>query len=286
MKNIIGLLILLVSVSSIAIAQDDFRLPRVSQKTTMTQTVGLTDITISYSRPGVKGRAIWGALVPYDKVWRTGANEATTITFSQEVKIDGKSLPAGTYSLHTIPGKDEWTIIFNKDAKQWGSYSYDQANDALRVRVKPEQGEHVEWMAFTFPDVSMKSATLQLEWEKVRVPIRLETDTVSQSMAAIQKALSGNVTNWQVPYSAASFVMENDLPQKDEAMKWIDQSVALEETYWNLRLKADILAAKGNTEEAIRVAEKAVQIGKTNQDEPTEIEKTEKKIAAWKAGKS
>jgi hypothetical protein len=96
MKNIIGLLILLVSVASIAIAQDDFRLPRVSQKTTMTQTVGLTDITISHSRPGVKGRAIWGALVPYDKVWRTGANEATTITFSQEVKIDGKSLPAGT----------------------------------------------------------------------------------------------------------------------------------------------------------------------------------------------
>jgi hypothetical protein len=155
----------------------------------------LTDITIAYSRPGVKGRQIWGTLVPYDKVWRTGANEATTITFSQEVKIDGKPLPAGTYSLHTIPGKEEWTVIFNKDAKQWGSYSYEQANDALRVRVKPQQGEHAEWMTFSFPDVSTNAATLQFAWEKVRIPIRLELDTVAQAMAGIQKALSGTVTN-------------------------------------------------------------------------------------------
>jgi hypothetical protein len=286
MRNIIGLLILLISISSLAIAQDDFKLPRVSQKSTLTQTVGLTDITINYSRPGVKGRSIWGALVPYDKVWRTGANEATTIQFSQDVKIEGKALPAGTYSLHSIPGQQEWTIIFNKDAKQWGSYSYDEAKDALRARVKPRQGEHMEWMRFAFPDVSMNAATLQLEWEKVRVPIRIETDTVNQAMASIQKALSGNVTDWQVPYSAASFVMENGLPQKDDAMKWIDQSVALKETYWNLRLKADLLAAKGNTQEAIQVAEKAVQLGKANEDEPSEIVKTEKKIADWKAGKS
>jgi hypothetical protein len=286
MRNIIGFLILLISISSVAIAQDDLKLPRVSQKTTLTQTVGLTDITISYSRPGVKERPIWGALVPYDKVWRTGANEATTITFSQDVKIDGKPLAAGTYSLHSIPGKAEWTIILNKDAKQWGSYSYDEAKDALRVRVKPKQGEHIEWMRFTFPELSMNAATLQIEWEKVRLPIRIETDTVNQAMAAIQKALSGNVSDWQIPYRAATFVVENDLPQKDDAMKWIDQSLAVKETYWNLRLKADLLAAKGNTKEAIQVAEKAVQIGKANQDEPTEIAKTEKKIADWKGGKS
>src|SRR5205085_4953821 len=127
-----------------------------------------TDVTITYSRPGVKGRVIWGELVPYDKVWRTGANEATTIAFSEDVKINGQALPAGTYSLHTIPGKDMWTIIFNKQAEQWGSFKYDQSKDALRVQVKPQDGPMQEWMMFSFPNVNANSATVELAWEKLR----------------------------------------------------------------------------------------------------------------------
>jgi hypothetical protein len=144
--------------------------PRVSPDQMLKQTVGLTDITITYSRPAVKGRQVWGALVPYDKVWRTGANDATTITFSDDVTINDKPLPKGSYSLHTIPGKDEWTIIFNKTAKQWGSFEYDQAQDALRVTAKPVSAPFAEWMTFEIPQLAPESATVQIHWEKLAVP--------------------------------------------------------------------------------------------------------------------
>ena len=146
-------------------AQAQIKLPRVSPKATVTQTVGLTEVNILYNRPGVKGRTIWGGLVPYDEVWRTGANEATTINFSQAVTINGKPLPAGLYSLHTIPGKTTWTVIFNKKAEQWGSYEYDATQDALRLTVEPKQGPHQEWMTFSFPDVLSDSASVELSWE-------------------------------------------------------------------------------------------------------------------------
>ncbi len=283
MKKILLVTVLFTSLAMFTFAQEEIRLPRVSQKSSVMQTIGLTDVTITYSRPGVKGRTVWGGLVPYDRVWRTGANEATTITFSQDVKINGQPLPAGTYGLHTIPAKSEWTIIFNKQADQWGSYSYDESKDALRVKAISTEGPHVEWMKFGFPDVTLTSGTVQLAWEKVRVPFTVETDTVNQSMAGIQKALSGEVKDWRTPYRAADFVFSNNLPRKEEAMKWIEQSTALKETYWNMRLKAALLAEAGKTADAIAVAEKAVQIGKAGNDEPGEIAKTEKLIADWKS---
>jgi hypothetical protein len=261
----------------------DITLPRVSQKATVMQTVGLTDVTINYCRPGVKGRTIWGELVPYDAVWRTGANEATTINFTQAVKINGKPLPAGLYSLHTIPGKTAWTIIFNKKAEQWGSYEYDSAQDALRIQVEPKQGAQQEWMSLSFPDVSNDAATVELAWEKVRVPFRIEADTTTQALANIREALSGDVKEWNVPYSAASYAFGAKLDNRADAMKWIDQSVALKETFWNLRLKASMLDQVGKRKEAVAVAEKAVKIGKENKDNAGEIEKTEKQIAEWKA---
>jgi Protein of unknown function (DUF2911) len=141
-----------------------FSTPQPSPKATSTQRIGLTDMTIVYSRPGVKGRAIWGTLVPYDKVWRTGANEATTFAVSDDVKVNGQVLPKGKYSLHTIPGKDEWIIIFNKTADQWGSFSYDMAQDALRVKVKPEAANFCESMSFDVPEVSTDSAKVVIRW--------------------------------------------------------------------------------------------------------------------------
>jgi len=284
MKNlfIFGLIVFLFG--SFAIAQD-LELPRVSQKATVSQRVGLTDVSITYSRPGVKGRAIWGGLVPYNEVWRTGANEATTISVSDDVKINGQPLPAGNYSLHTIPGKDSWTIIFNKVDKQWGSFKYDKSQDALRVDVKPQEGPNVEWMTISFPDVSGNSATVELAWEKVRVPFHIETNTVAKAMANIRKTLSGDVKDWNVFYDAADYAMNANLENKAEAMKWIDQSISLKETFWNLRLKADILAAQGKTADAIANAEKAMKLADRDaKDEPGEVTKTQKQIADWKSG--
>ncbi len=262
----------------------ELTLPRVSQKATVMQTVGLTDVTIMYCRPGVKGRVIWGGLVPYDEVWRTGANEATTVTLSKPVKINGKPLPAGTYSLHTIPGKTTWTVIFNKAAEQWGSYGYDAAKDALRVQVEPKSGAPQEWMTFSFPEVSHDAATLELSWEKIRIPLRIEADTTAQALASIREALSGEVKDWEVPYNAASFAFNAKLDNsRADAMSWIEQSIALDENYWNLRLKASMLEKEGKRKEAIAVAEKAVKIGKEKKDDASEIARTEKQIADWKA---
>ena len=280
MKKVFTFVVLTLLVASFMFAQD-LKLPRVSQKASVTQTVGLTEVTITYSRPGVKGRAIWGGLVPYDKVWRTGANEATTISFSDDVKIGGQSLPAGTYSLHTIPAKEEWTIIINSAANQWGSYEYDQSKDAIRIKVKPQEGSHQEWMTFSFTDVQTSSATVEFAWEKLRVPFKCETDTNTKAVANIKKAFEG-MNDWLIPYRAADFAFTANLDNKAETMKWIDQSITLNENYWNLRLKAAMLARDGKTKDAVAVAEKAVKLGKENKDEPSEVEKTEKQIAEWK----
>jgi len=280
MKRFLSIITVMLVLSSFALAQD-LQLPRVSQKATVMQRIGLTDVTITYSRPGVKGRTIWGDLVPYDKVWRTGANEATTIEFSTDVKVNGQAIPAGAYSLHTIPGKDEWTIILNKTAKQWGSYNYDESKDQLRFKAKPEQGPNEEWLAFSFPDVKQDSGTVQIAWEKMRVKFQIDTDTNAQALANIQKALAAGPKDWEVPYDAAQFAFTNNLA-KEDAMKWVDQSISLKTTYWNLRLKADMLAQSGNKAEAIATAEKAVKLGKDNKDDAGEVAKTEKKLAEWK----
>ncbi len=280
MKKALAGAAILTALAPLAFA--DLTLPRVSQKATVMQTVGLTDVTIMYNRPGVKGRVIWGGLVPYDEVWRTGANEATSITLTQPVKVDGKPLPAGTYSVHTIPGRTSWTVIFNKAAEQWGSYEYDKAKDALRIQVEPKPGPHREWMEFSFTDVAHDNATVELAWEKLRVPFRIEAETTAQALANIKEALSGEVKDWEVPYGAASFAFTAKLENRAEARKWIEQSLALEQNYWNLRLKASMLERDGKKVEAIAVAEKAVKIGRDSKDPESEIAKTEKLIAEWK----
>jgi hypothetical protein len=147
---------------------------RLSPKAEIMQQVGLTDVQILYGRPGVKGRAIWGKLVPYDAVWRAGANEATKITFSTDVVIEGKKLKKGSYSFFAIPGKKEWTLIFNKVADQWGAFEYNESQDALRIKVKPEKGGWQEWLAYTITKVTDNSSIIRLEWEKLKIPFKVE----------------------------------------------------------------------------------------------------------------
>jgi hypothetical protein len=242
------------------------KLPRVSQHMVATQTVGLTDITVDYSRPAVKGRTIWGGLVPYDQVWRTGANEATQITFSDNVTINGQPLPKGTYSLHTIPGKDSWTIIFNKTAKQWGSFNYKQEDDALRVTAKPEKAVFHELMSIEFPQVTNDNATLAIRWENLRVPFTVGTNTTAKVMADAKAAVAAAAaTDFQTPYRAAGFAF--DAGNSDQATKWVDQSLKVKQTMSNLYLKARIQAKNGDKAGAIATGEAALKLAGPNDKE-------------------
>lgn len=172
----IQLLLLIISfvmISSQSNAQNDKKV-RISPKAAVIQTVGFTEVRIDYNRPGVKGREIWGGLVPFDLVWRAGANEATKFTFSTDVKINGKTLKAGSYSFFVVPTKDKWTLIFNKVADQWGAFEYNEAEDALRFDVTPDEGSMQEWLAYTITKTSINSAVIKLEWEKLNVPFTIE----------------------------------------------------------------------------------------------------------------
>lgn len=237
--------------------QQQLRLPRSSPKATLTQTVGVTDVTINYSRPGVKGRSVWGSLVPFDQVWRTGANEATTISFSDDVLINGQKLPKGTYSLHTIPGRDEWTIIFNSVADQWGSYSYDAAKDVLRVKARPERAEFREWMGFEIPELTTDTAKVVLRWDTVAVPFTVDTQSVSRSLTAAQAAIDSSANaRWMTPYRAADFAFNEG--RMTEAERWLDMAIKENENTATLWLKARMLNKQGKRADAIRAAEAAI----------------------------
>jgi len=258
-KIIIVLLALFVATTAFA----QVPTPRVSPGATLTQTVGLTDITIKYSRPGVKGRTIWGDLVPYDQVWRTGANEATTISFGNDVWINGQKLAKGTYSLHTIPSQSEWTVIFNGVADQWGSYSYDESKDVLRVKAKPETAEHREWMGFEINDLSTDTAKVVLRWEKVAVPFTVDTKTTERTMTALKNAVN---PDWRAPFQAASFAFENKGAATDQEISdWLNKSLSINENTNNLYLKARFLERLGKKAEAIKTAEQAIAVARPDQ---------------------
>ncbi len=254
--------------------------PRVSPKATVAQTVGVTDVTIAYCRPSVRGRAIWGALVPYDQVWRAGANEATTITFGDEVTVEGTKIPAGTYGLFAIPGRTEWTMILNKGAKQWGAYSYNQADDILRFKVKPREVPFQEVMTFSFPAVTATSGEVALCWEKLCVAFTLSVDTVAkvlpQARAAVAEAKPDDA---RTPLSAAMFCLDNNV-NLDEAGTWIDKSIAAKEGMYNLVAKARWLAVKGQKAEAVATAKKAITVGKA-QNANADTSMVERLIAEW-----
>lgn len=279
MRKLIFLsLVALIALPALAQQPAAVKYPRASQHAVLTQTVGLTDVTIDYSRPGVKGRAIWGALVPYGKVWRTGANEATQITFSDDVTIDGKPLPKGTYSLHTIPGPNEWTLAFNKVAKQWGSFSYKESEDALRVTAKPHAAPMTEWMTFDVPSVGTDEATFEIRWEKLAVPFTVGTNSTAKTMAAAKAAVdAAKADDWQTPFRAASFA--NQAGNMNDAMAWLNRSVGAKQTGQNLYLKAQMEAKMGQKAAAVKTAEAALALAGDNKEFAQEIRDS---ISEWK----
>src|SRR6266403_5291045 len=242
-------------------AQNDLNLPDVSQAAAVKQQIALTDITIKYHRPLVNGRKIWGGLVPYGKVWRAGANENTTIDFSDAVSVEGKPLAKGTYGLHMIPNPDSWTIIFSKTNTAWGSYSYDQKEDALRVDVKPRPlAENKEALEFDFEDLKPTSTAVTLKWEKLGVPFTVSINDADQTLENIRAQLKGRGQfTWQALDEGAQFCLTRKI-NLDEALRWADASVQNEERFDNLSTKADILKALNHPDEAKAVWNHAVEM--------------------------
>jgi hypothetical protein len=297
--------------SQCVLAQQALRLPRPSQKASVMQTIGVTDIKINYSRPGVKARKIWGdplpgqkaegtatldnqntrpkdaVIVPYGHVWRTGANEATQFEVTDDVLINGQPLKAGLYSLHTIPTPTEWTIIFNSDAGQWGSFSYDEKKDVLRVKAKPEvAADNQEWLMYSFDPVTDTSAQVNIRWEKVRVPFTVEVKDVNA--IALEKAratiAAAKPDDWRTPLQASNYFLQNANKADDEqAIQWLEQSLKIKETYNNVFAKARLLASQGKTTEAISAGEKALQLGKESKADTAALEKS---LAEWKGKKT
>jgi hypothetical protein len=283
------------------------RFPRPSQKASVMQTIGVTDVTITYSRPGVKGRTIWGdapagvtvtgeatlddqntrlkdaPIVPWGHVWRTGANEATQFAVTDDVLINGQPLKAGTYSLHTIPSKDgDWTIIFNSDAGQWGSFSYDAKKDVLRVKAKPQMADNQEWLMYSFDPVTDNSAQVNIRWEKIRVPFTVEVKDVTSLTLEKTKAIvaAAKPDDWRTPLQAANFALQAKL--FDQASTWLEQSIKVKPTFQNLSTKAIFLINSGKKDEGLALAEQAIQQGKTDKIDTARFEK---RVADIKAGK-
>lgn len=258
MKTTLALLAaLLVSASARAQAP---RLPQPSPAAKAAVTIGVTDVEIVYHRPGVKGRAIWGGLVPWGEVWRLGANEATTISFSTPVQVDGHDVPAGTYGLFAIPAQDKWTLILNKQPKQWGAYFYKAEEDLLRFDVKPQTGPATEWMVFTLTPAAPDTAMVEMAWDTLRIPFTVKADVDRMVWNDLDKALAGK-PDAAVYLTAVHYALEKGA-RLDEAMAWTDKALALQESFWGHEYKAKLLQRQGKVDEAVQHLDKAMTLAK------------------------
>lgn len=233
-------------------------LPRPSQHAMVSQRIGITDITVNYHRPVVNKRKIWGGVVPYGQVWRAGANENTTIEFTDAVSIEGKPLPKGTYGLHMIPGENEWTVIFSRNSTSWGSFTYDQAEDALRITVKPQTADFHEALTYDFDDVGPDSSVVTLRWEKVAVPFKVGVNTheiVAQNLHNQLRGLAQYA--WDGWDDAANYLLQEKF-DLEEAVKYSDKSIQNEARYDNFMTKSRVLDALGRKDEAVTARNKAL----------------------------
>ena len=276
MLKLLQLSIALICIYSLAVFGQQVRTPRPSPDATVTQIVGVTEVSVDYSSPGVKGREIWGGLVPYGEVWRTGANEVTSITFSDPVKVNGNDLPSGTYGIHTIPGESEWEFIFSKDTKVNDGSNYDQTKDALRIKVKPSEHHFMERMTFLFTDVTDNSVNVNLVWDKLAVSFKVETNTNENFLSNSRTELS-----WSPTFQAAQYCLTANI-NLEQALNWIEASCLISEVYWNTRVKAQLQYKLGMRDDAIATMEKAVDLGSKMESAPFDYENMKKILAEWK----
>ncbi len=260
-KSILFVLLLVGSMSS-AFAQQ-IQMPQASPSAKIAQQVGLSNVTVDYSRPSTKGRKIFGELVPFGDVWRTGANGATLLTFSTDVIISGKNVPAGQYALYAIPNKSEWTMILSKNTKLWGAIGYDESDDLLRFNVSPNKlSRNYETMEITFADMTDTGANLSIKWETTRVDFRIETEVDEIVMAQIQElVIDTDTENPGLLYAAANYYYTNK-KDMNQAYAWISKSVESDKKYWTVHLKAKIEATLGMKSEAIASAKESMTLAK------------------------
>jgi Protein of unknown function (DUF2911) len=238
----------------------ELKLPTLSQRSIVTQRIGLTDITVNYCRPLAGGRELFGKVIPYGQVWRAGANENTVISFTDDVSVEGKPLAAGTYGLHMIPAADQWTIIFSKNSTSWGSFSYDEKEDALRVNVKPQTGENEDALEFTFEDVKPDSTAVTMHWAKTVVAFHVSADVNKIVLSSINNQLRSVGGFTWAGYDEAALWLLDTGENLDQAIKWEDRSILAEERFDNLLTKSQILEAQGKKEEAAAIKAKALQM--------------------------
>lgn len=249
----------LMSVTTLLAQTPKIEFPAASPACTLKQRVGLTDIEVDYSRPGVKDRIIFGGMVPFGQVWRTGANSATKVIFSTPVKLNGTEIPAGTYALFTIPGEDEWTIIINKGAEQWGAFQYDEKADVARFKATPMTlGRSIDAFTIEFNQIRDESAYLNLVWDKTVVPIKLEVDLTDKLVPQIEAVMASEAKS--KPYYPAALFYYNHGLDLQKANKWVDAAIAEREAHYIVYLKAEILARLGDKEGAIAAAKRSSEL--------------------------
>lgn len=250
--------------------------PQISPGATVSQMIGITKVTVTYSRPGVKGRLVWGELVPMDKIWRAGANHSTTIEFSHDVTIDKTIVPAGKYSLFILPTQKDATFIINKNNELSGTYGYKQEEDIVRTTVKAEYLNHMEWLQFSFSKLRKNSALLSMHWEDFSVGFTINIDTDKYVLESAKKA-----KGWEELNAAAIYCLVNEVAL-DKGRAWIDKSIAEEKSYWNLTTKADYQAHDENYSDAVKTLNEAIEMGKKMEDVPYNVGEREKQLAEWK----
>lgn len=286
MKSTLSFVAAVVSTALLAApawSQEKIKMPAPSPAASVSQVVMNTKISIAYSAPGVKGREIWGKLVPYGEVWRLGANAATTIEFSDDVKIGGKNVPAGKYALFAIPGKDKWTFIVNKNADQWGAGQYKDSEDVVRVDAQVEAAPPIEYLNIGIQLVNPSTAHVVVRWEKVQAKFAVSADVEALAAQIRDSVAKAKSDDWGAYMNAAQFLFENKLDAK-EASAMIDKSIQIKETWRNLMLKGDMLAAGKKNAEAVATYEKALERAK--EDDSTKnframlTEEFQKKIRA------
>lgn len=273
---------LLLAAISPALAQG-LEVPAPSAKAKVEQRVGVTDFSVEYSSPAMRGRKIFGGLLPYDQLWRTGANASTKLTASNDFTMGDKLVPKGTYSLLTIPGASSWTVILNKNLEIAGTNGYDTKDDVARITVSPQSAGPRERMTFLFTDTSDDATRLDLEWESVRVSVPIKVDTPAHVRASMDKTLGDA---WRPHYQSGRYLIENN-GDIDAALQYLDTSIGIKSTWWNNWWRAQGLAKKGRTADAIAAGEKAMQLGKGDatfeQNFKADVQKT---IDGWKKGKA
>ena len=278
-----GLLALLLALPA---SGQEFTPPRPSPGAKVVQTVGTTELSVSYSRPGVKGRAIWGGLVPWGKAWRTGANEITQFQCADDVWVEGQRLAAGTYALVTTPNPDAVTFAFSTQKDMAGLTGYDPKTNVLSVTVKPVAAPHVERMQFTFDEPTSDEVTLTLRWEKLAVPMRLRVDTNGKTLAAARTAIAAaKADDWRTPYRAASWAFDAGVAPEETA-KWANSAAKVKSNFQTSGLLAKLAAKSGDKQTAVKLMKQSIAFGKADTTLAKEqVDANEKLLAEWTSAK-